>query len=348
MTLPLPLRLPVAGSLLGLHLIAGAATANPPAVSFDTTPRAGQHQQQTLDIAATIRMRMEPGPDATEEQRAKIAQAAAGISKNGPLKMKMRMLQTLKVDAADATGWLPMTVSMVPQGGSMEVGGNTVPMPENKAGNISIAARFNPNDFSYELQRVDGGAANFNEAMAKQGQLMVGEALQLYKELAKRPLKVGESVEVPLNMKLPIPLPGSAGDMQSKLRYTLNRVDKGVAHFDVSMDLKMNMDVPMPRPPVAAASAPATDAAASAASAVAAEPAPAAPAVLHIATTGSGKGTSALRLSDRLPLHNELSMTMQMDMSGPDNTRMLMDMDMDLQSKGESLAKPAVKPKKKP
>ena len=57
--------------------------------------------------------------------------------------------------------------------------------------------------------------------------------------------------------------------------------------------------------------------------------------------TGNGKGTSSLRLADRLQLASRLAMDMKMTMNGPDNGRMLMDMDMVVQTKGESLAKPA-------
>ena len=61
---------------------------------------------------------------------------------------------------------------------------------------------------------------------------------------------------------------------------------------------------------------------------------------------GSGKGHSALRLTDRLPLSNQLAMNMQMTMNVPDNGVMHMDMDMAMNAKGESLAKPAAAKKK--
>lgn len=335
MTLASPHRVALLGALLGLHLAAQAAPNAPApatAVSFDTTPRAGQHQRQTIDMQAVMKMRVEPGADATDEQRAKVAQAAERMSQMGPMKMSMQMQQTLKVDQPDATGWLPLTISVASKGSSMEVGGKPVPTPPNKAPDVSFTARFNPKDFGFEVQKFEGGPAEMNEAMRTQGSAMIGEALQLYKALAQKPLKVGESVDVPLTMALPIPLPGGAGAMQGQVRYTLARVDRGVAYFDLSMDLKMDVNAPLPAPP-AGASAP--------------EGADAAPKTMHMVIAGTGKGTSSLRLSDRLPLGNRLAMEMKMTMNGPDNGRLLMDMDMVMQAKGESLARPAAAAAKK-
>lgn len=327
-------RLPLLAALLGLNL---AAQAAPAAVSFDTTPRAGQHQRQQIDMQAVMKMRLEAGPDATDEQRAKIARAADNMGQMGPMKMAMQMQQTLKVDAADAAGWLPMTVAVVHKGGTMEVGGKSMPLPANKAGDMSFSARFNPQDFGIEVQQFEGGSPELNAAMGQQTRAMIGEALQLYKALSQRPLKVGESVDVPFNMALPMPMPGGAGNMQSTVRYTLVRVAQGVAHFDLAMDIKMDINTPLPRPAAAA----------SAASAGGADAASAPPQMMRMVVSGSGKGSSSLRLADRLQLASRLTMNMKMTMDGPDNGRMFMDMDMDMQSKGESLAKPA-SAKKKP
>lgn len=335
------MRLTLPGALLGALLSLGStAQAAPAAVSFDTTPRAGQHQRQQIDMQAVMKMRVEAGPDATEEQRAKIAQAAERMGQMGPMKMSMQMQQTLKVDAADAAGWLPMTVSVTHSGGTLEVGGKTMPLPKNKAGDMSFSARFNPRDFGFEVQKFEGGSPELKAIVDQQATAMIGEALQLYKALSQRPLKVGESVDVPFNMALPMPMPGGAGNMQSTVRYTLVRVAQGVAHFDLGMDLKMDINTPLPRPAAAAASA------ASSASAAGADAANTPPQMMQMVVTGSGKGSSSLRLADRLQQASRLAMHMEMTMNGPDNGRMLMEMDMDMQSKGESLAKPAAKKKR--
>ena len=335
MTLTSPLRLSLLGTLLGLNLAAQAAPAAPVAVSFDTTPRAGQQQRQQIDLQATMKVRMEATPDATEEQRAKVAKAAENIERMGPMKMAMRMEHTLKVAAPDAQGWLPMTVAVGVKGGSVEMGGKAQPMPNLSKADMSFSARFNPQDFGFELQNVEAGTPEANAMLSTMGNKTFSESLQLFKALRQHPLKVGESIEVPLNMSLPVPLPGGANNMQGLLRYTLARVDKGVAHFDLGMDVKMELNTPVPKPAGAASAASAADA----------EAADTPPQMLHMLINGSGKGTSSLRLSDRLPLASRLAMDMKMTMNGPDNGRMYIDMDMVVASQGESLAKPAAKKK---
>ena len=138
-----PLRLTLVGALLGLHLGAQAAPAAPATVSFDTTPRAGQHQRQQIDMKAVMRTRIEAGPAATNEQRAQIAQAAERMAQMGPMQMALQMQQTLKVGQADAEGWLPMTVATAGQGVKLEVGGKAVPVPAPKMDvGAAMAPRF--------------------------------------------------------------------------------------------------------------------------------------------------------------------------------------------------------------
>ena len=289
----------------------------PAAVAFDTTPRAGQHQRQLIDIQAAIKMRVEAAADATDEQRAKTAQATEHFARMGPMKMKLKMEQTMKVGQPDADA---------SKGGQVDVGGKVSPLPA-KGQDLSFTARFNPKDFAFEIQGVQGAPA-LDDAMRTQGNAMIGEALQLYKVLAQQPLKVGESVDVPMTMALPIPMPDGAGSLQSKLRYTLARVERGTAHFDLGMDMTMDAKAPLP---AAAASAPAPDAA---------------PQATNVAVAGRGRGTSSLRLADRLPLASALKMTLTMTMKMPDGSLMHMDMEMDMRAKGESLAKPAAARKK--
>jgi hypothetical protein len=327
-----PYRAFLAAALLTLSLGSPAAPATPAAVAFDTTPRAGQHQRQSMDIQATIRMRIEPTPEATGEQRAKINQAAENFTRMGPMKVAVKMAQAMKVGQPDAGGWLPLTVTTSSKGGEVEVGGKVQPLPQ-KAQDLAFTARFNPKDFAFEIQGVSGAPA-LDELLRKQGNAMVGEALQLYKVLAQKPLQVGESVEVPMTMALPIPLPGGAGTLQNKLRYTLVRVDRGVASFDMAMDMTMDINAPLP-------GADSADSAASAASAASSPAADGAAKVMAITMAGTGKGSSTLRMADGLPLTSQLKMVLTITMKMPDNGLMLMDMDMDMRAKGESLAKPA-------
>lgn len=341
------LRLPLLGALLGLHLASQAATSTPAAIVFDTTPRAGQQQRQTMDMRATMKMRAEAGPDATDEQRAKAAQAAERMAQGGDVKMHMQMLHTTRVGQPDAQGWLPLSFVSGTKEATVEAGGQQVPMPNNPAGDLTLTARFNPKDFSFELLKVEGGRPEMSQMMSAQGQALISDAFKLHKALAQRSLKIGDSVDVPLNLSLPVPLPGGAGAMQGLVHYTLKRVERGVAYFDLSMTLNANIETPLPTPPATAASGASAPADPPASAAAAGTP-PAAPRVLRMAMTGSGQGTSSLRLTDRLPLDTQLGMDMKMTVDGPDNMRMLFDMTMDMASKGEALGLRSAPAKKKP
>lgn len=344
--IPNAFRLPLTSALVGLALTAQAAPAAPTPITFDTTPRAGQHQRQKVDMQATVVMRAEAGPDATDAQRAQIAQGAERMAQMGPMKMSMQMQQTMQVGQPDADGWLPLTVGTHSKTGQVTVGGKTVPLPQPQPPNsdLSFTARFNPTDFNFEIQKVEGSPA-MSAMLASQGSAMVKEALQLSQALRNRPMAVGDSVDVPLNMPLPVPLPGGAGQMDGQVHYTLARVERGVAYFDLTMDMKMDINAPAPQP-----ATPASDAA-SAAGEAASAPAAAAPGqVMRIAINGRGTGTSSLRLADRLPLNSQMAMDMQMTMNMPDNGLMHMDMAVAMSSKGESLAPAApakAVPKKK-
>ncbi len=337
MTVTSLIRAPLLGTLFGLHLLSQAASPAPVEVRFDTTPRAGQQQRQLIDMRSTMTMRVEPGPDATEEQRAKVAQVAERIAaQGGPVKMAMQMSHTTRVDQPDADGWLPMTYVSADRKTTVEVGGKPVPMPQDANGDLTINARFNPRDFAFEVKNVAGGAPGMQALMTTQGQAMLADAFKLHKALAQRSLKVGESVDVPMSLSLPVPLPGGAGAMQGQVRYTLARVERGVAYFDLSMTLNANIETPMPAAP-----------AASAASGASAPEASAAPRTLRVVMNGQATGTSSLRLTDRLPLASQMVMTMKATFDGPDNARMLMDMDMTMQSKGEALGLRTAPAKKK-
>lgn len=334
------LRPTLLGALLGLQALAHAAPAAPAEVRFDTTPRAGMHQRQTIDMRARMTMRMEATADATEEQRAKVAQAAQRMGEAGEIKMLMQMQQTTAVGQPDAEGWLPLNMTMGHRKMTVEVGGKAMPVPADRQADLRVKARFEPKDFRFEVQEVEGGPPGVGAMMTSQGASMLNDAFKLHKALAAQSMKIGESVEVPLTMALPMPLPGGAGGLQGQVKYTLKRVERGVAYFDLGMTMNIKIDTPLPASAAAAASA------ASAPEAAASAP-EAAPRVLHMVMNGSGKGTSALRLADQLPVDTQLVMDLQMTVDGPDNSRMQMDMVMDTRSKGESLSGKAATPAKK-
>jgi hypothetical protein len=337
------IRLPTLRPLLATTLLATSATTwAAPTATFDTTPRPGQHQRQRVEMQMKITTHVEAAPGASDEERARIAERAAQLAQTGPVTMALKMEQTLLVGRPDPAGWLPVQLSATPRGGSFEVGGQVRPIPASDTPKTSLSARFNPRDFSYEIVKFQGNAA-LSDALRQAANNTMGEALQLFKALAQRPMKVGDSVDLPMKVPLPVPVPGSNGGLDSNLRYTLVRVARGVAYFDLAMDLNISAELPaQPQPAQAASAAPPAAAASSASQAASAEAA----GMLRLQASGTAKGTSALRLSDRLPLSSQLAMDMRMNMQGPDNARMSFDMALSMKSEGESLGK--ARAKKKP
>ncbi len=126
---------------------------------------------------------------------------------------------------------------------------------------------------------------------------------------------------MPLVAALPMPGPGpNGGQLKGQLRYTLTRLDKGIAYFDVGMTLDMNAAVTPP----AGASAPAAG-------------------PVNMTAQGGGQGKFSMRLADRLALTSDMSMQTKMTINVPNGDVVRMDMDMTMKGRGESLKPVAAK-----
>ena len=217
------------GALLGLWA-ASVFAAQPGAgiAVLDMTPLPNQRQQQTLDMRLTMDIRVEPHPGATEEEKAKVAQTQALM----PMTMTLRSLTTLRTGPLGAGGWMPLSLERRTLEGSMTTRtGAAIPFPVPPASKFS--ARFNPTDFTFELDDPPGGPTATPPALKPFMTQTLNEVLAMAKAMRGKPLKVGESVDLPLNMAIPVAstLPGAA-QMNGGLRLTLTRVDHGVAYFE--------------------------------------------------------------------------------------------------------------------
>lgn len=322
-------RLLMSVALLGAPLSAPLnAVAAPPAVRFDTAPRAGQHQRLNVSIQSTMRMNVEAGPEASEAQHARIAQQAQQMSQMGAIAMDMSLQQTLQVDRPDAQGWLPLNVLIDQQRMTMRVGEQALPQPPAPRPDLRVQGRFNPRDFGFELQKIEGGPA-LDAALQAQAGKLVNDLFQLQKALNHRPIRPGETLELPLDLPLPVPVPGASGAMQGQVRYTLRQVSQGIAVFDTAMQMQIDMDLPGPPAP-----------AASAASEPASAPQAEAPQRARLQISGGGSGVSRLRLTDNLMQSSEMKLDMQMRMNQPGGALMRTDLQMTMTSRGETLSRP--------
>lgn len=303
-----------------LILVPGLAGADEAPVTLNLLPPPQVHQVQDLRVKMVMDMKLTPREGASEEELQQLTQKMGAVKM--PLIVAMQMRQRLQTGAQDAQRRIPMTARIEASSMEMRTGnGDLVPgvpnrgMPEMEFSADIVNGR-------YENIRLSGeGMPSMSPKMMEN---MFRKTFDSLAQLNGAQLRLGETVETPLEMNLPLPnVP--AGTMGGKVmaRYTLTKLEAGVAFFDVSATLDFKMDLPMP----AAASA-----AASAASA-----AEVAPQTLKMVMSGSGTGHLQLRLADRLQVHNDLDMHIDMHMPLPQGHAMGMAMQVSLRAEGQSL-----------
>jgi len=302
-----------------------AAAAATDEVELRFFPLPQQRHQIRSVMTMKMDMRMEPLEGMSDDERAKMEQAMQAAKM--PMTMRSEFDQRMTTTAADKQGNF-----------QLQLRGKSLPMEmSNAAGervgpakstiDIKIDAKLNQKTGSFESMKVagmDAAASGMSEGLLKQ-------LLMSMRGLEGRRLKVGESAEMPLDMALPIPK-GPGMDMKMVGRYTLVKLENGVADFDVGVNISMDM-----AGSGAEAAAPAS-AASAASAAVNQEPAPAGGKPMpSISASGQGKGRMSLRLADRLVLTQAMDMAMTMRMQAPGKPVMTMSIDMEMEGSGKNL-----------
>ena len=303
-----------------------AAVAVPAAMAQDSVklnmvPLPSSRQQIDIGMDMKMNMSMDLPPNATEQQRAQMAQMKASM----PIVMKMAMRQELATTAKAADGAYTLSAEVTTLKSEMRDGtGQSRPLPQQ--GPMRFSAQLKDDQFGkIDLQLANTAQA---QALSKEMQEQIfNQSFDWMRKFNGKTLKVGETLEMPIEMNLPM-----AGAKAGKLlgKYTLTSVNKGVASFDV--DVRMDMSFAVPTPAKAASGASAPEAAASAAGPV------------EGAMTGSGRGKMDLRLADRLMVRSTMAMTMGVDMAGPQGNKLRMDMEMSRTGAGKALPPAAKKP----
>lgn len=307
-----------------------AAATNEVELRFFPLPQQ-RHQIRSV-MAMKMDMRMEPLEGMSEDERAKMEQAMQAAKM--PMTMRSEFDQRMTTTAADKQGNF-----------QLQLRGKSLPMEmTNAAGervgppkatmDIKIDAKLNQKTGSFESMKVaglDAAASGMSEGLLKQ-------LLMSMRGLEGRRLKVGESAEMPLDMALPIPK-GPGMNLKMVGRYTLLKLEQGVADFDVGVSISMDMDGSTPD--AASSAAPASSSPdASAADPVSSAPAAADPKnqpMPSMKASGQGKGRMSLRLADRLMLTQQMEMTMSMRIEAAGKPAMNMSMDMQMEASGKNL-----------
>jgi hypothetical protein len=309
----------------------GAAfAAEPDSVSLNLMPLPASRQQLDMKTDVRMTMSMEAGPDAPEKAR----QTAAALKDSGRFTMRSEMRQSVTTTPKAADGSYAMRADLVTLKSEMrDATGKVQPMPN--MGKITFKAGLKNDEIQsidVELDPNSPMASTWSQEVTRQ---MFDKAFDWMRKFNGTTLKVGESIELPMDVSLP---PGvAAGNGRMVGRYTLTELKRGIATFDVGV--KMDMALTVPVPPAKAASG---EDAASAPTDTASAPANAASAPAdragQAAMSGTGQGTMVLRMADRLMLRNDMTMTLDMDLGMQQGVMMRMNMQMDMQAVGKSLA----------
>lgn len=320
-----PLRRLVPAACLALALAPALVFADDAPITMNLVPLANSQHQHDYRMKFVTDMKIKPREGASDEEAQALSSKMGAVKM--PLTMTMQMRQRLQTGKADAQGRIPLTARIEQGTMDMRTGdGDLLPgVPNRGMPDMQFSADIV--DGRYENIRLSGdGAAQLPPA------LLEGVFRKTFDALGKMngaQLRVGDSVDLPLEMNLPLPgVPGGSNAGKVTARYTLAKVEAGTAFFDVAATLDFKLDMPMP----------AAQAASAASAARAPDAAPgAAPTSLQMVMAGSGTGHMQVRLADRLQLHNDMVMHMTLQMPLPEGHTMQMNLQMEMDANGKAL-----------
>lgn len=292
-----------------LALATGLVRADEAPIPLHLTLLPHSHQLHDARIKVVMDMQLKPGAGASDEETRQLS-ARMGTLKM-PITLTMQMQQRLQTGPADAQGRIPLTARIEHSVQEARTGDGE--LMQNRSGTDMPQMQFSADivDGRYENVRLSGESSGQLPPDLVEG--LFRKTFDTLAALNGTSLRVGDSVELPVVTNLPIAgLPGGSKEGRWTARYTLSKVQAGVAFFDVDAKMDYRADVP-------AASAP--DGAAP----------------RQMAMSGSGSGHLQVRLADRLPMHHDFDMQLYMQMPLPQGHEMQTKMQIQMTSDGQSL-----------
>ena len=292
--------------LLASPALAAKAAAEPQEVELHFQPQPGSKMRQTMTMKMQMAMNMLPGPNTTEEQRSKLLEGAKKLGKGISMDMKMGM----RTEASEADAKGDYLLHMRGEGAEMVLDMADQPsktMP-NPMGNLEIDALTSTRRSKLEILRVKSDLPALKDPKALDGmaQGFIKQAFGAMGELEGRRMKIGESVEIPFDLQMPMAqLPANA-HVITTIAFTLKAIHAGIATFDTVITMKMDM---------ASNEGEARK--------------------MKMLMTGAGTGSMEYRIADHLPLRHDMEIAMRMDMQMPNDVSMQMDMKMKMRARAE-------------
>ena len=293
--------------LLPLLIVpAYAAKPEPQEVVLQFQPQPGDKMRQSMDMKMQMAMNMLPGANMTDEQRARLAEGAKKLAKGMSMDMKM----SLRTEASETDAKGEYLLHMRGEGGQIHMhmpDGQAKQMP-NPSADLEIDALVHPDTKAVEILRIKSSHSQLKDAKALDGmaESVMQQAFGAMREMEGRHMKIGDSAEIPFKMQLPMQQLPADAKLNATIAFKLMAIRKGIAYFDttVAMDMEMKSQEQESKK-------------------------------MHMALKGSGTGIMEYRIADRLPMRQDMGMTLLMDMEMPGNVSMQMDMKMQVRGKAE-------------
>lgn len=298
---------PIAAVLLLLTLsVTSQAQAQAQAIELRSYPLPGLQQRHTLEMRQTLTGTLTAAEGADEQARAAVQARQSALGQG--LKMQTTMVNLRETSLEDALGnyRLRLKYEQARTNIQSDSGGNreiTSPLANLEMQAILNQARGDVTDVKVLNGDVD---PKFVDLVGK----TVASAVHALKDMEGLTLRMGEPVETPFAIDLPMPVPGAGNQMKGTMRSTLVALEDGVATIDSVISLKFELE----------------------------SQAPSGNASVKASGGAQGEGSMKWRLSDRLVLQSQQRMQMQLSTVLPDGSAMRMQQQMEMLSRGESIA----------
>ena len=289
-----------------VHAAQKAANVEPQELVLHFQPQPGDKLRQSMDMKMQMSMNMLPGPNTTGEQRARMLEGAKQMAKG--MSMDMKMVMRTEASEADAKG--DYLLHIRGEGGQIHMnmpGGEAKKLP-NPSADLEVDALIHPNSVAPEILRIKSGSLGLKDANALDGLAkgVMQQAFGAMSEMEGRRMKIGDSAEIPFNMQLPMQQLPADAKLNTTIAFKLKAIRKGIAYFDTTVMMSMEMKSKEQEAKK-----------------------------MSMNMKGSGTGVMEYRIADRLPLHQDMAVTMLMDMQMPGDVSMQMDMKMQMAAKAE-------------
>jgi len=291
-----------------LPLLASTALATKPEpqeVELHFMPQPGDKLRQTISMNMQMIMNTLPGPDMTEEQRTRLLENAKRMGKG--VTTSMAMVMRTEASEADAKG--DYLLHLRGEGGKFQTQVADQPPKDtpNPLGNLELDVLTNTSNQEFHVLRTKSVLPALpDKAIDGLAHSVLKQAFGAMSGLEGRHMKIGDSVEIPFDLQMPIAQFPAKGPANVTTVYTLRTIRQGIATFDTAVKMEMGLAINEGQPQK-----------------------------VNVTTNGSGTGTLEYRIADHLPLRHDMNVTTHTSVQLPSGASTQVDTKMAMRSRAE-------------